>query len=212
VRQAGCCGVGCTPGARWVGALARALRMFRSITRPTHAAAATAAAMVHPIEALDAVAHGCHYAACNTHIPGTYRIVRTIPSSCNTTLPQLPTCRYSVVVRCALGGQQAAAVATAGAPAAAATSAGSCFRNLRHEFLYVSRVSSSSIPPQHDHDELLVDPCFREQFAIPQPTAAFRTLLSAVPDVFVGTVLRLQPVVDLLCAEVRCAALCSLLS
>lgn len=91
---------------------------------------------------------------------------------------------YSVLVRCALGG-----AAAAGAP-------GSCFRNLRHEFVFVRCESGD-----YEGVELLVDPNFREQFAIPQPTPSFAAILASVPEVFVGTSVRLLPVVELICTE-----------
>lgn len=51
--------------------------------------------------------------------------------------------------------------------------------------------------------ELLVDPYFREQFEIPQPTPQYAAVLRAAPEVFVGTSARLISIVHLLCAEVR---------
>jgi uncharacterized protein (TIGR01615 family) len=97
--------------------------------------------------------------------------------------------RYSVVVRCALGG--------AHAQPGSSTAPGSCFRNLRHEFLFV-RCDSG----EYEGIEMLVDPEFRQQFQIPQPTNNFRQVLQSVPEEFVGTSMRLQPVVELICAEV----------
>eukprot|EP00882_Tetradesmus_deserticola_P000732 GHRQ01000799.1.p1 GENE.GHRQ01000799.1~~GHRQ01000799.1.p1 ORF type:complete len:347 (+),score=127.10 GHRQ01000799.1:165-1205(+) len=85
---------------------------------------------------------------------------------------------YHVTVRTAIGGGP------------------SCFRNLRHEFLTVLA---------HEGDfkdsTLIVDPLFREQFAIPQPTATYQALLKLIPAEFVGTASRLIPIVQCLCAE-----------
>lgn len=67
-------------------------------------------------------------------------------------------------------------------------------RNLRHEFLAV-RGSGD-----YEGVEFLVEPRFREQFAIPQPTQQYAELLAAVPEVFVGTSARLVPVVQVRCA------------
>lgn len=53
----------------------------------------------------------------------------------------------------------------------------------------------------------LIDPCFRDQFAIPKATHRYQSLLAAVPPVFVGPEERLRQLVELLC-QVGC--LCSL--
>jgi uncharacterized protein (TIGR01615 family) len=85
---------------------------------------------------------------------------------------------YHVTVRTAIGGGP------------------SCFRNLRHEFLTV-------LSNEGDFKDctLIVDPLFREQFAIPQPSATYEALLELVPLEFVGTASRLIPLVQCLCAE-----------
>jgi uncharacterized protein (TIGR01615 family) len=85
---------------------------------------------------------------------------------------------YHVTVRTAIGGGP------------------SCFRNLRHEFLTVL-----SNEGDFKDSTLIVDPLFREQFAIPQPTATYAALLELVPLEFVGTASRLIPLVQCLCAE-----------
>jgi uncharacterized protein (TIGR01615 family) len=85
---------------------------------------------------------------------------------------------YHVTVRTAIGGGP------------------SCFRNLRHEFLTV-------LSNEGDFKDctLIVDPLFREQFAIPHPSATYAALLELVPLEFVGTASRLIPLVQCLCAE-----------
>lgn len=70
-----------------------------------------------------------------------------------------------------------------------------CFRNLRHEFLTVLGEGDYMDVPY------IVDPSFKEQFEIPQPTAAYAALLELVPAEFVGTSSRLIPLVQTLCAE-----------
>jgi uncharacterized protein (TIGR01615 family) len=85
---------------------------------------------------------------------------------------------YHVTVRTAIGGGP------------------SCFRNLRHEFVTVL-----SNEGEFKDSTLIVDPLFREQFAIPQPSAMYQALLELVPLEFVGTASRLIPLVQCLCAE-----------
>eukprot|EP00879_Flechtneria_rotunda_P004032 GHRR01004274.1.p1 GENE.GHRR01004274.1~~GHRR01004274.1.p1 ORF type:complete len:275 (+),score=84.02 GHRR01004274.1:497-1321(+) len=84
---------------------------------------------------------------------------------------------YQVTVRTAIGGGP------------------SCFKNLRHEFLTVAGED------QYKEAEYVVDPFFREQFRIPQPTATYTAVLSMVPEEFVGTASRLIPLVQCLCSE-----------
>lgn len=50
-----------------------------------------------------------------------------------------------------------------------------------------------------------LQPHFREQFEISQPTARYSGLLSMVPAVFVGTSVELTPLVQLLCSEMTLA-------
>jgi hypothetical protein len=50
-----------------------------------------------------------------------------------------------------------------------------------------------------------VEPRFREQFVIAQPTPAYAALLEAVPACFVGTVSRLEAVATLLCEAMAAA-------
>lgn len=84
---------------------------------------------------------------------------------------------YNVSVRTAIGGGP------------------SCFRNLRHEFLSVTGED------EYKETQLIVDPYFKEQFEIPQPTATYRAVLNLLPQEFVGTASRLVPLVQCLCAE-----------
>ncbi|KIZ07492.1 hypothetical protein MNEG_0460 [Monoraphidium neglectum] len=54
-------------------------------------------------------------------------------------------------------------------------------------------------------EPLVVEPRFREQFVIAQPTPAYAALLEAVPACFVGTVSRLEAVATLLCEAMAAA-------
>ena len=47
----------------------------------------------------------------------------------------------------------------------------------------------------------VVDPVFREQFVIAKPTPRYASLLSSLPDVFIGPFENLTPLVLFLCAE-----------
>lgn len=91
--------------------------------------------------------------------------------------PRLSAMGYRVTVRTALGGGAA------------------CFRNLRHEFLTVFGEGDYKDVPY------IVDPCFKEQFEIPQPTATYAAALELLQPEFVGTASRLVPLVQCLCAE-----------
>lgn len=105
---------------------------------------------------------------------------------------------YKVAIRSALGGGTGT----------------SCFRHLRHEFLVVmpDKRSLACCPDGSVHslaclqgcDELiLVEPNFREHFAINQSTPTYNDILRAVPVEFVGPVARLQPLVNTLAAEMH---------
>ncbi|KAL4437226.1 hypothetical protein ABPG75_004365 [Micractinium tetrahymenae] len=72
----------------------------------------------------------------------------------------------------------------------------SCLEKLRHEFIVVAGRADGSLSHW-----CLVDPRFREQFAIAQPTPTYDRLLKAAPVEFVGTPLRLQALVESLCSE-----------
>jgi len=93
---------------------------------------------------------------------------------------RLATVGYRVAIRRAVGGGRGQ----------------HCFRNLCYEFLLVSSPDANAV--QH-----VVDPKFREQFAISQSTREYEMLLSLVPSEFVGTPSRLKPLVKLLCLEME---------
>lgn len=93
---------------------------------------------------------------------------------------------YKLTLRTALGGG----------------SGRSCFHNLHHEFLLVSGDPEFGSPQQKEY---IVDPYFRDQFHIPQPTQAYEELMRQLPGEFVGTAARLVPLVQLLCEEMSAA-------
>lgn len=72
----------------------------------------------------------------------------------------------------------------------------SCLEKLRHEYIMCAGRTDGSLTHW-----CLVDPRFRDQFAIAQPTPTYDRCLKAVPLEFVGTPLRLQALVETLCAE-----------
>lgn len=49
-----------------------------------------------------------------------------------------------------------------------------------------------------DECEYIVDTNFREHFRIPHPTTTYAALLNAIPEEFVGTAAKLQPLVQLI--------------
>jgi uncharacterized protein (TIGR01615 family) len=49
----------------------------------------------------------------------------------------------------------------------------------------------------------VVDPCFKEQFQLPNATPEYSALFQELPDLFVGTAEQLVPVVELMCTQVR---------
>lgn len=69
-----------------------------------------------------------------------------------------------------------------------------CFRALRHKFLVVRGAG------EFEGVELIVEPGLRQHFAIPHPTPDYARVLAHVPEVFVGPISRLVPLVQLLCA------------
>lgn len=93
---------------------------------------------------------------------------------------RLATVGYRVAIRTAVGGGPGQR----------------CFRNLCYEFLLVSSFDSNAV-------QYVVDPKFREQFAISHSTREYEKLLSGVPSEFVGTPARLKPLVKLLCLEME---------
>lgn len=72
----------------------------------------------------------------------------------------------------------------------------SCLEKLRHEYIMCAGRADGSLSHW-----CMVDPRFREQFAIAQPTPAYDCLLKAVPLEFVGTQLRLRALVETLSVE-----------
>lgn len=48
----------------------------------------------------------------------------------------------------------------------------------------------------------VVDPCFKEQFQLPNATPEYSALWQDLPNLFVGTAEQLVPVVELLCTQV----------
>ena len=71
-----------------------------------------------------------------------------------------------------------------------------CLELLRHEFLLCSgRLDGSS-----DH-QCLIDPQFRDQFSLGKHNKEYEKLLEVVPQVFVGSPLRLQSLAAVICSE-----------
>lgn len=88
-----------------------------------------------------------------------------------------------------------------------------CLRNLRHSFLILSPSAHggrSSLRPQHTSaaaasEEVIIDPTFRDNFVIAHPSPRYSAALEALPPVFIGTLSTVQPLVELLCAEMALA-------
>jgi uncharacterized protein (TIGR01615 family) len=74
-----------------------------------------------------------------------------------------------------------------------------CFQNLHHEFLVVAGEGDFA------GVDIIVDPNFKEQFLIPQPTRSYTAVLEMLPEEFVGTAARLLPLVEVLCREMSAA-------
>ena len=70
-----------------------------------------------------------------------------------------------------------------------------CFHNLHHEFLVVAE----------RHQEVIVDCHFKDQFKISQHTQQYQQTLNCLPEVFIGSALRLAPLVDFVCTEMAAA-------
>ena len=64
-----------------------------------------------------------------------------------------------------------------------------CLRTLRWTYL--------------EHDGLILEPRFRESFAIASPTPQFAEVLAAVPEEFVGSARRLTAIVEVVCEQIR---------
>lgn len=48
----------------------------------------------------------------------------------------------------------------------------------------------------------VVDPCFKEQFQLPNATPEYQALWQELPNLFVGTAEQLVPIVELMCTQV----------
>lgn len=84
------------------------------------------------------------------------------------------------------------------------TDAASIFKRPRNAFLVLHRVGSKASlstagtaepEPGNDASALVVDPFFREAFAITPGTPSYAKVLAALPEVFVGTFVELQRIV-----------------
>ncbi|CAD7696270.1 unnamed protein product [Ostreobium quekettii] len=74
--------------------------------------------------------------------------------------------------------------------------ASQAFENLRHSYMLVHSPPAGS---------LIVEPAFRDQFAITNPTVQYERLLEVVPEWFVGWEDDLMAALELVCAEMRVA-------
>ncbi|KAF6260996.1 hypothetical protein COO60DRAFT_1459402 [Scenedesmus sp. NREL 46B-D3] len=82
----------------------------------------------------------------------------------------------------------------------------SCLQNLRHRFVVcLGWRGSAEAEAEYLAEPLVVEPRFREQFAIAHPTAEYEALLQAVPSCFVGSVASLESIVKLLCEQMVAA-------
>ncbi|KAF6263128.1 hypothetical protein COO60DRAFT_1491914 [Scenedesmus sp. NREL 46B-D3] len=88
-------------------------------------------------------------------------------------------------------------------------SGGQCLRNLRHCCLVLQRPSTAHATAGSISavrvDSIVVDPTFRDQFAIAHPSARYAAVLDSLPAVFVGHAGRIPQLVELLCAEMSLA-------
>lgn len=87
-----------------------------------------------------------------------------------------------------------------------------CLHNLRHSFLILSPSAygvRSSLRPNTSaaaaEEEVIIDPTFRDNFVIAHPSPRYSAALEALPPVFIGTLSTVQPLVELLCAEMALA-------
>lgn len=71
-----------------------------------------------------------------------------------------------------------------------------CLELLRHEFILCAGTSDRSV----EHS-CVVDPNFRDQFSLGQQNDGYERLLMAVPEEFVGSPIRLQALVTVICSE-----------
>eukprot|EP00775_Hariotina_reticulata_P003592 gene3592-3857_t len=78
----------------------------------------------------------------------------------------------------------------------------SCLQNLRHRYIVcLGWRSRADAEPDYLPEPLVVEPRFREQFAIAHPTHEYEALLQSVPPCFVGPAPHLEAVVKLLCEQ-----------
>lgn len=80
-----------------------------------------------------------------------------------------------------------------------------CLHNLRHSFLILSPSAHSTSSRSAHREEIIIDPTFKESFIIAHPSARYTAALEALPPVFIGTLRTVQPLVELLCAEMALA-------
>ena len=71
-----------------------------------------------------------------------------------------------------------------------------CLELLRHEFILCAGMSDGSV----EHS-CVVDPSFRDQFSLGKQNDGYEKLLLAVPEEFVGSPIRLQALVTVICSE-----------
>lgn len=73
---------------------------------------------------------------------------------------------------------------------------GECLQNLRHTYL---------VCKEHDKEQecVVIEPNFREQFAVARPSKKYQKFYNSIPDVFVGSTQNLRVAVDLICEEIR---------
>jgi uncharacterized protein (TIGR01615 family) len=96
---------------------------------------------------------------------------------------------YNVKLRDCVGGGQGA----------------QCLQNLRHSFLILSPSAHSSSSRGRYAEEVIIDPTFRDNFVIAHPSARYSAVLDALPLVFIGTLSKVQPLVEALCSEMALA-------
>uniref|UniRef100_A0A7S2Z3N7 Uncharacterized protein n=1 Tax=Chloropicon laureae TaxID=464258 RepID=A0A7S2Z3N7_9CHLO len=65
---------------------------------------------------------------------------------------------------------------------------GECLQNLRHSFVIVG-------------GDTVIEPSFREQFAVARPSAEYQRFYESIPEFFVGTMAVLTRAVNLICSE-----------
>lgn len=64
-------------------------------------------------------------------------------------------------------------------------------------------VTTNTDSPRH----VIVEPRFKDQFVIANPTKTYEELLELIPDAFVGSLTDLMAAVDVVCKEMRAAFL-----